>query len=112
MLNQKTFQGCLGVLVLLVAFSSAWTQEQSAAPQSPADNSKVNQQDRSPSEPTADQQKNGHSDLDVTREIRRSLTKDSSLSTYAHNIKVITQNGKVTLKGPVRSQEEKSSRSL
>ena len=35
--------------------------------------------------------------------------KDKSLSTYAHNIKIITQDGKVTLKGPVRSEEEKAS---
>jgi len=34
---------------------------------------------------------------------------DKSLSTYAHNVKVIAQNGKVTLKGPVRSEEEKKS---
>ena len=33
--------------------------------------------------------------------------KDKSLSTYAHNVKIITQNGVVTLKGPVRSEEEK-----
>jgi osmotically-inducible protein OsmY len=32
---------------------------------------------------------------------------DKSLSTYAHNVKVITQNGQVTLKGPVQSEEEK-----
>jgi osmotically-inducible protein OsmY len=34
--------------------------------------------------------------------------KDKSLSTYAHNVKIITQNGQVTLKGPVRSEEEKN----
>jgi len=33
---------------------------------------------------------------------------DKSLSTYAHNVKIISQNGKVTLKGPVRSEEEKN----
>jgi osmotically-inducible protein OsmY len=42
------------------------------------------------------------------RKIRRALMEDKSLSTYAHNVKVISQNGKVTLKGPVRSEEEKS----
>jgi osmotically-inducible protein OsmY len=34
--------------------------------------------------------------------------KDKSLSTYAHNIKIITRDGKVTLKGPVRSEDEKA----
>lgn len=33
---------------------------------------------------------------------------DKSLSAYAHNVKVVTQNGIVTLKGPVKSEEEKT----
>ena len=44
----------------------------------------------------------------VTQKIRKAIHEDQSLSTYAHNIKVITQDGKVTLRGPVRSEEEKS----
>lgn len=47
------------------------------------------------------------SDRDITRQIRRSVEKDKSISTYGHNVKIITQNGMVTLKGPVRSEEEK-----
>jgi osmotically-inducible protein OsmY len=73
----------------------------------PADNTKVNQRDRNLNEPTADQQKNSLSDRDTTQQIRQAITKDKSLSSYAHNVKVITQNGQVTLKGPVRSDEEK-----
>jgi hyperosmotically inducible protein len=72
-----------------------------------ADNTKVNQGDRSKAEPTADQQKENKSDRDLTKEIRRAITKDKSLSTYAHNVKVISENGSVTLRGPVRSEEEK-----
>ncbi len=41
------------------------------------------------------------------KKIRKSIMDDKTLSTYAHNVKVIAQNGKVTLKGPVRSEEEK-----
>ena len=78
--------------------------QQSAAP---ADNTTVNQRDRNPNEPTADQQKNTPSDRDITKQIREAIVKDKSLSTYAHNVKIITQNGQVTLKGPVRSDEEK-----
>ena len=48
------------------------------------------------------------SDRTITQKIRKSIHQDTSLSTYAHNIKVITQDGKVTLRGPVRSEEEKS----
>jgi len=78
---------------------------QSSSPQ--ADNTTVNQRDRAAAEPTADQQKSDQSDLDITRQIRRALMDDKSLSSYAHNVKVITQNGQVTLKGPVRSDDEK-----
>jgi hypothetical protein len=55
----------------------------------------------------ADQQSNSTSDVELTRKIRRALTQDSSLSTYAHNVKIITRNGVVELKGPVKSQSEK-----
>ena len=72
------------------------------------DNTKVNQQDRAANQPTADRQKNNASDLDLTKNIRRSIIEDKSLSTYAHNVKVISQNGIVTLKGPVKSDAEKS----
>jgi len=71
------------------------------------DNTKVNKRDRNRSEPTADQQKGNVSDRDLTKRIRQSIMADKSLSTYAHNVKVISQNGVVTLKGPVRSEEEK-----
>ncbi|HEV3200285.1 MAG TPA: BON domain-containing protein, partial [Bryobacteraceae bacterium] len=71
------------------------------------DNTKANQRDRSKTEPTADQSKNSTSDREIMQKIRKSLMDDKSLSTYAHNVKVIAQDGKVTLKGPVRSAEEK-----
>jgi len=56
---------------------------------------------------TADQQKNNSSDMEMTRRIRRLIVNDKALSTYAHNIKVITKDGHVTLKGPVNSRKEK-----
>jgi hyperosmotically inducible periplasmic protein len=67
----------------------------------------VNERDRNKNEPTADQQKENRSDRDITQQIRQAIVKDKSLSTYAHNVKIITQNGQVTLKGPVRSEDEK-----
>jgi hyperosmotically inducible protein len=78
----------------------ASAQDSSSQP----DNTKVNRND---AQPTADQQKLDRSDRDITRQIRQSVVKDKSLSTYAHNIKIISQNGMVTLRGPVRSDEEK-----
>src|ERR1700674_1071748 len=78
-----------------------------AIAQTPPDNTKVNTRDRAPGAVTADQQKNNAGDRDITRKIRQSLMKDKTLSTYAHNVKVIAQDGQVTLKGPVRSDDEK-----
>jgi len=71
------------------------------------DNTKVNKRDRNAGEVTADQQKMNATDRELTRKIRRSIMADKSLSTYAHNIKIISQNGAVTLKGPGKSDDEK-----
>lgn len=89
----------------MTAWAWAGAQDTSTNPQ--ADNTKINQRDRDTNEPTADQQKSNESDRNLTKEIRQSIEKDKSISTYGHNVKVITQNGMVTLKGPVRSEEEK-----
>ena len=56
---------------------------------------------------TADQQSESAADRDLTAQIRRSIVSDKSLSTYGHNVKIITVNGMVTLKGPVHSDDEK-----
>jgi osmotically-inducible protein OsmY len=75
--------------------------------QSAPDNTAVNKRDRSAQQPTADQGKNNTSDRDLMKQIRRDIVKDKSLSTYGHNVKVIAEHGKVTLKGPVHSEDEK-----
>jgi osmotically-inducible protein OsmY len=86
-----------------------WAQQEQPATgsQTPADNTKTNQRDRNQNEPTADQQKENGSDRALAQQVRRALVKDKSLSTYAHNIKVIAQDGVVTLKGPVHSDQER-----
>jgi hyperosmotically inducible periplasmic protein len=97
---------CSGLLLGAAVMASA--QEPTSQQASPAaDNTKVNERDRSQNEPTADQQKDNRSDRDITQQIRHSIMQDKSLSTYAHNVKIVTQDGQVTLKGPVRSQDEK-----
>jgi osmotically-inducible protein OsmY len=48
------------------------------------------------------------SDRALTQKIRKAIHEDTTLSTYAHNIKIISQDGKVTLRGPVRSEDEKN----
>jgi osmotically-inducible protein OsmY len=82
---------------------------QTQPPATQPDNTAVNQRDRSSAEPTADQQKNNKTDRDLTASIRKSVVGDKSLSTYAHNIKIVSQNGTVTLKGPVKSDDERKS---
>ena len=57
--------------------------------------------------PTADQQKNARRDVELTAQIRRAVVSDKSLSIAAHNVKIISISGVVTLKGPVRSLDEK-----
>ena len=89
--------------------TGCWTlaSGQEGSPLPPPGNTKVNERDKNKSEPTADQQKNNRSDREIAQQIRQSVVKDKSLSTYAHNVKIISQNGMVTLKGPVRSEDEK-----
>ena len=77
--------------------------------QTAPDNTKVNTRDREKGAVTADQQKENARDVDVAKRIRQSVVKDKSLSTYAHNVKIVAQGGQVTLKGPVRTEEEKRS---
>lgn len=105
-MHKALTRAVLGSVLFTTSAGLLWAQDNGAS-QAPADNTKVNQRDRSQSEPTADQQKENTSDRELTRQIRRAVVKDSSLSTDAHNVKIITQNGAVTLKGPVKSEEEK-----
>lgn len=74
--------------------------------QTPPDNTKQNKDQTTP---TADQQKMNPADRAITQKIRKAIHEDATLSTYAQNVKIITQDGKVTLRGPVRSEDEKSS---
>jgi len=94
--------------LFLVGTAPLWAQQDSTTPsQVPADNTKVNQRDRNTNEPTADQQKENTSDRQLTAQIRRAIVKDKSLSTSAHNVKIIAQSGNVTLKGAVKTDAEK-----
>lgn len=71
-----------------------------------ADNTGVNKRDRDDKTLTPMDQKNNQSDLNITQDIRQALMKDE-FSTDAKNIKVITRDGKVTLRGPVSSAAER-----
>ena len=95
----------LAACLALPGSAAVKLQDPQDAPQ--PDNSKKNLPTNHADANRADQQSNNASDVELTRKIRQAVVKDKSLSTYAHNIKIITRNGVVELKGPVRSQEEK-----
>ena len=93
---------------VLVFALGAWAQQDTnPSPQAPADNTTMNRRDQNSASPTADQQKENQPDRQLTQQIRRAIVTDKSLSTYGHNVKIVTQDGMVTLKGPVRSDDEK-----
>jgi osmotically-inducible protein OsmY len=101
------YQHHLRGVVLAVAVAGLITiPTSSATAQTKPDNTKVNERDRSKGAATADQQKENASDRELTRSIRRALMQDKELSSYAHNVKIISQAGQVTLKGPVRTEDE------
>ena len=54
-------------------------------------------------------QSNSATDVDLTQRIRKDITSDDAMSVQARNVKVITQDGVVTLRGPVETEAEKAS---
>ena len=101
------------LVLTLVVSASLWgmasvTMAQDRTPVAAPDNSGVNVRDREPEAMTAGQQSNSKGDVELTRKIRRAVTKDRSLSMMAHNVKIISANGNVILRGPVKTKEEKA----
>ena len=91
-------------LVCLAAITmSVVAQEQPAA-----DNSAKNQRDRTGETMTSGDQSNSSEDTKLTAAIRRAVVADKSLSMTAKNVKIITANGVVTLRGPVKTDAEKA----
>jgi hyperosmotically inducible protein len=73
-----------------------------------ADNTEVNARDKTNAMVTPTDQPNNAADIKVAAAVRRSLTKDDSLSVMAHNVKLVASAGVVTLRGPVTSEGEKA----
>jgi len=102
-LSTRTF-AIIPALLLCVSWAAPMPAQDTTQP----DNTKVNKRDRKPGAVTADQQKMNSADRDLSKKIRQAVIADKSLSTYAHNVKIVSQDGIVTLKGPVHSDAEKS----
>jgi hypothetical protein len=90
------------------ANANAAPADRSSAPGTKPDNSKVNQRDQSSAALTPMDQGSSEADRKITQQIRQDLMKDKSLSFTAKNVKIITIDGKVTLRGPVKSDAERS----
>ena len=103
--KKEPMKRTLLALTCLSAFSlAALAGNDKAKP----DNTAVNERDRSGETKTSGDQANSSADLKTTQAIRQALMKDGELSTAAKNIKVITANGRVTLRGPVKTAQEKA----
>ncbi len=97
-----------GVATAIVSIGLATCAAKRAlASHRPFESPRASRAEQSASKPTADQQSNDKSDVGITKQIRHAITSDKKLSSSAHNVKVITEQGHVTLRGPVRSESEK-----
>ncbi len=95
------------ILVAALACASVAACKSDDGKKPAADNTERNERDTATT-PTADQAVNSSSDLDVTQAIRKAVMADDTLSTNAHNAKIVVQDGAVTLVGPVASVDEKA----
>jgi hyperosmotically inducible periplasmic protein len=103
--TKGTMKGIILALACLSAFSlAALAGDEKAKP----DNTATNERDRSGETQTSGDQSNSPADLKITQAIRQALMKDRELSMTAKNIKIITDNGQVTLRGPVKTAQEKA----
>jgi len=100
--------------VLLISFLIACNTQTGrvepagSAASADADNTARNKRDRDSTTPTPSDQAENKQDLEISANIRKALIADDSLSMNAHNIKIITSSGVVTLRGPVESLQEKA----
>lgn len=110
-MRYATFFGFLALMLLITAGCND-SRPNNTATTSPSnmpsskDNTGINARDRSATALTPIDQNENQKDIDLTANIRKRVV-DSKISVNAQNVKIITQDGKVTLRGPVRSAEEK-----
>jgi osmotically-inducible protein OsmY len=109
-LSMKTFPLALLAVVLLSGVVPPAAADNDTSPDSPsgkANNTGINVRDRNGDMTMPTDQSSSKADMDVTARIRKALTGDSTLSTNAKNVKIITENGRVTLRGPVKNDMER-----
>jgi len=99
----KHWKHAASAATLVVCLAAAAPCATAQEPDNSAHNKNQSNQAKS-----ADTQSNTKSDRDITAQIRKDIMANKDLSTYAHNVKIVTKNGAVTLKGPVNSADEKA----
>ena len=99
----------IGLAVASIFATSVCAQAADTAPTAAVapDNTKVNRSDKRDATRSAQTQSNATGDVELLAAVRKRLVEDDGLSTYAHNVKIVATNGKVTLRGPVRSSQER-----
>ena len=95
-------------IILTLLCVSVFTLSAIAQDTAAADNTRKNERDRSGETTTSGDQSNSQEDVKITAAIRRAVVRDNSLSMTAKNVKIITANGMVTLRGPVKNDAEKT----
>lgn len=96
-------------LALALAGGAATAQNAPSGQATPtADNTRMNNRDKHDTQDTAQSQSNAKADRETLAAVRRAVVQDKSLSTTAHNVKIMATGGVVTLRGPVKSEEEKA----
>ena len=111
----RSMMTTLGIAVAL-ASAGAWAAENDdtykqdgSEVRRDADHTAVNKRDRDDDQTlTADEQPNDESDRALVAAVRRGIVDKNELSTQAHNVKIIAKDGVVTLRGPVKSTDERS----
>ena len=98
----------LAVLAAGTPIAYAQTPDTGKTATPDADNTQMNRADRKNAQPTAQNQSGAKADRELAAAVRKAIVRDKSLSTNAHNVKVIAKDGTVTLRGPVRSDDEKT----
>ena len=106
----SAFTKGFAVLIGTALITSPTFAQQNTAPvtSTQADNTKLNVRDKASATPTADDQSNNSADLKTAAAVRSAIVADGSLSTMAHNVKLVAMGGVVTLRGPVASEAEKT----
>jgi len=103
----NAFWGALVIGVLSLNIPSLLLAEDTPSSAYKADNTGKNSRDTAEHAKTPFNQDETGANREAAAKVRKAIVDDDSLSTYAHNVKIFAEGGQVTLRGPVKSAQEK-----